>query len=256
MSYTRVPFHCTHAHGTVSHSHARVLCDLVSVQSTDSGFWIQGAPSKNVRVSHGLQIFTTSKTVLAQVTVGDEVSLSGTVAEFRSSGSPNNLFITEIQSPANITVLSSNNTVPPLVLGKRGTRRPPTQALSSLDAGRDGWLSAPNNISLVEVANKTLQPDKYGLDFWASLEGQLVTVTNPTAIDFENNFGEFWVHGDWKVTGENGRGGLTITVGACSLEFGGVFTLWTRRSIDFGGVAQVLMAFRMRTRRSSLLVHR
>ena len=63
------------------------------------------------------------------MSVGDEISLSGTVAEFRSSGSPNNLFITEIGSPANITVLSSNHTVAPLVLGKGVAAR------QSIDAG-------------------------------------------------------------------------------------------------------------------------
>jgi len=51
------------------------------------------------------------------------------------------------------------------------------------------------------------------MDFWASLEGQLVTVKNPTSLEFENDFGEFWVYGDWKVTGRNARGGLTITFG-------------------------------------------
>ncbi|KAI0688927.1 DNase I-like protein [Earliella scabrosa] len=189
------------------------LTGIVTAKSTDSGFWIQGTPSKDARVSHGLQIYTTSTTLLAQVSVGDEISLSGTVAEFRSSGSPNNLFITEIGSPANITVLSSNHTVAPLVLGKGGKRSPPTQRMSALDTGRDGWLGVPNNKSLVEVTNATLRPDQFGLDFWASLEGQLVTIKKPVSLDFENSFGEFWIHGDWKVTGKNGRGGLTITSG-------------------------------------------
>ena len=213
QSFTRVTDH-TRAVRTVS-------------QSTDSGFWIQGTPSKDVRVSHGLQIYTTSTTILAQVSVGDEISLSGTVAEFRSSGSPNNLFITEIGSPANITVLSSNHTVAPLVLGKGGKRSPPTQRMSALDTGRDGWLGVPNNKSLVEVTNATLRPDQFGLDSWASLEGQLVTIKKPVSLDFENSFGEFWVHGDWKVTGKNGRGGLTITSGEC-------LTAWSFRAASNG----------------------
>jgi hypothetical protein len=41
----------------------------------------------------------------------------------------------------------------------------------------------------------------------------LVTVRNPVALDFENQYGEFWVRGDWNVTGLNARGGLTITFG-------------------------------------------
>ena len=31
----------------------------------------------------------------------------------------------------------------------------------------------------------------------------------------KNKFGEFWVYGDWKVTGRNGRGGLTLNFGTC-----------------------------------------
>lgn len=41
----------------------------------------------------------------------------------------------------------------------------------------------------------------------------LVKIPSPTAIDFQTSYSEFWVHGDWKVTGKNGRGGLTITLG-------------------------------------------
>jgi hypothetical protein len=47
----------------------------------------------------------------------------------------------------------------------------------------------PNNSSEVESVNATLQPDKFGIDFFESLEGQLVTVPNPVALDFENSFG-------------------------------------------------------------------
>lgn len=64
------------------------------------------------------------------------------------------------------------------------------------------------------TVNATLVPTQFGLDFWSSLEGQLVKIPSPIAIDFENEFGEFWVRGNWPVTGENGRGGLTITANA------------------------------------------
>ncbi|KAI9058193.1 DNase I-like protein [Trametes sanguinea] len=188
------------------------LTGVVTAKST-TGFWIQGSPSDDPRVSNGLSIFSESKSVLASVSVGDLISLSGTVAEFRSNSDPNNLFVTEIDSPHAITVLSTNNTVAPLVLGPN-SRSPPTQKLSALDKGADSWLSVPNNQSLVEATNATLRPDEFGMDFWSSLEGRLVTVRAPVALDFENDFGEFWVRGgDWQVTGKNGRGGLTITIG-------------------------------------------
>lgn len=148
------------------------------------------------------------------VDVGDFVSLGGRVSEFRSNSNRNNLFISEIDSPTDITVISSNNEIKPVVLGV--DRSPPTQQLTNLDSGPDGYLSIPNNVTLVEVVNAPLQPDLYGLDFWESLEGQLVAIPSPVAIGFPNSFGEFWVHGAWNVTGKNSRGGLSITIGESS----------------------------------------
>ncbi|KAJ7935578.1 DNase I-like protein [Mycena leptocephala] len=176
-----------------------------------SGFYLLGDPVKDSRVSNGLAVFTTSTTILAQVTPGDIVSLIGKVSEFRPAADPDYLLLTELTSPANITVLSSNNTVTPLILGK--DRSPPTQQFSPLDVGRDGWLSVPNNQSRIDVVNGTLHPDAFGIDFWASLLGQIVAVPKPVAINFPNSFGEFWAHGDWPVTGKNSRGGLSLTFG-------------------------------------------
>ncbi|KAJ2935147.1 hypothetical protein H1R20_g1947, partial [Candolleomyces eurysporus] len=184
----------------------------------DNGFWIVGEKSSDVRVSNGLYVFSSSASILGSVTVGDAISLSGRVTEFRSSSNPSYLFLTELTSPTNIVRLSSNNTVTPVVLGR--DRSPPTRYLSALDIGADGFLSVPNNSSRIEQVNGTLQPDRYGLDFWESLEGQLVTIPKPTANGFQNNFGEFWVHGDWPVTGKNRRGGLTLHFGPDSIPDG------------------------------------
>ncbi|CAA7261339.1 unnamed protein product [Cyclocybe aegerita] len=181
---------------------------LVTAKASN-GFYIQGERSEDVRASNGLFVFSSS--ALPLVNVGDFITLNGRVSEFRSATSPNNLFMTEIVSPTDVVVLSSNNTLTPLILGK--DRSPPTRLLNALDVGPDGFLSAPNNSSLISTTNATLEPDKFGMDFWESLEGQLVTIPRPTATGFRNNFGEFWVYGDWKVTGKNSRGGLTINFG-------------------------------------------
>ncbi|KAJ7794158.1 DNase I-like protein [Mycena olivaceomarginata] len=167
-----------------------------------SGFYLLGDPVKDVRVSNGLAVFTTSTSILSQVNAGDIVSLTGTVSEFRPAADPDYLLLTE--------VLSVNNTITPLILGK--DRSPPTEQFSSLDVGRDGWLSVPNNQSRIDTVNGTLQV-KFGLDFWASLVGQIVSIPTPVAINFPNSFGEFWAHGDWPVTGKNSRGGLSLTFG-------------------------------------------
>ncbi|KAF9016882.1 DNase I-like protein [Hymenopellis radicata] len=174
-----------------------------------SGFYLLGAPSADIRASNGIYVFSSS--AVRNVEVGDNISFTGKVSEYRPSSSPNYLYLTEITSPSNITVVSSGNTPAPVVLGV--DRSPPTQYMSALDVGSDGWLSVPNNVSRVTTADGPLQPDLYGMDFWESLDGQLVTIPSPVALNFENSYGEFWVRGNWAVTGLNERGGLTITIG-------------------------------------------
>ena len=164
-------------------------------------------------ISTGIMVFSTSSSVLGSVKVGDLVSLSAKVSEFRSVSRPNDLHLTELTSPTNITVVSSGNRVVPIVLGR--DRSPPTQHLSSLDSGPDGFLSVPANQSLQDTPDRQLQPTSYGLDFWESLEGQVVTIPSPISLGFGNSFSEFWVRGTWGATGVNSRGGLSITFGAC-----------------------------------------
>ena len=147
--------------------------------------------------------------------VGDLVSISGRVAEYRRGS--NDLFLTEIDYISAFTTISTGHAVEPLVLGV--DRIPPNNQLSSFDVGPDGWLSVPSNLTLLESVNPTLRPDEYGLDFWESLEGQLVTVKSPTAANFPDRFGALWVYGDWPVTGKNERGGLTIHFDGEQREF-------------------------------------
>ena len=105
--------------------------------------------------------------------------------------------------------MGSGAVVKPLVIGV-DTAAPPTEKFSGLDEG--DVFGLPNNASLISVANPELQPQSYGLDFWESLTGELVTVRRPTALTKPNQFGDTWVvGGNWKATGRNGRGGLTMT---------------------------------------------
>ena len=166
---------------------------------------------KDERVSNGLFVFSESSGVLNSVAVGDLISLSGVVQDFRSSSDPTFIRDTELDSPTDIKVISTGHTVKPVILGV--DRTPPTLKYSALDVGPDGFLSVPNNQSQIDTVNATLRPREFGVDFWASLEGQLVTVPKPISIAFNNRFGEFWVRGDWPATSVNSRGGLTITIG-------------------------------------------
>jgi len=65
------------------------------------------------------------------------------------------------------------------------------------------------------MPGRLVLPNEYGLDFWESLEGQIVTIPRPISLGFGNSFGEFWVRGNWSATGVNRRGGLSITFGTC-----------------------------------------
>jgi hypothetical protein len=140
------------------------------------------------------------------LTVGDAIVLGGRVTEYRSN--KDYLYLTQIDRPVLSSRLSSGNAIKPLVIGK-DTPSPPTEQYSSLDGG--DVFAFPNNVSLVSVANPIIQPRKYGLDFWESLTGELVTVKKPTALTKPNNFGDTWIAGNWKVTGRNDRNGLTMT---------------------------------------------
>jgi hypothetical protein len=74
-------------------------------------------------------VLSTSSTVLGSVKVGDLVSLNAKVSEFRSASRPNDLHLTELTSPANITVLSSGNPSFQLSLGETEAPQPSTYHL-------------------------------------------------------------------------------------------------------------------------------
>jgi hypothetical protein len=177
---------------------------IITAKGPD-GLWIRSTyPDKDDSTSESIYVF--GRTFGANLTVGDSIVIGGKVQEFRSN--KDYVYLTEISSPRLVQKVSSGNKVTPLVIGK-DTLKPPTEQFSSLDMG--DVFAVPNNQSLISVANPILDPKKYGMDFWESLSGELVTVRKPTAIAKPNNFGDTWVVGDWKVTGENQRGGLTMT---------------------------------------------
>ncbi|CBF82427.1 hypothetical protein AN9156.2 [Aspergillus nidulans FGSC A4] len=168
------------------------------------GFFLRSTnPDSDDATSESIYVYGNSS--VSKVSVGDIITLSGKVSEYRSSD--DYLYLTEITSPSSIVVKSSGNEVTPVVIGK--DRSPPTEEYSSLDTG--DVLAVPNNVSQISVDNPVLQPDKYGMDFWESLSGELVSLTGVTLITKPNQYGDVFVRGDWAVTGLNGHGGLTQT---------------------------------------------
>lgn len=109
-----------------------------------------------------------------------------------------------------MVVVSSGNEVKPLVIGV-DTLQPPTKEFSSLDKG--GIFGVPNAVTTVSESNPELDPTAYGLDFWESLIGELVTLKDVVQVSRPNQYGDVWVRGNWTVTGINGHGGVTMLEG-------------------------------------------
>lgn len=176
-----------------------------------SGIWLQSPANETSSIktgsvpSSGIYVFSTALAKNTSIAAGDVIVLNGRVSEYRSSAAY--LYLTEIVSPTITAILGHGQTVAPVVIGE--TVSPPTQQYSGLDNG--DIFSVPNNQSLISVKNPLLDPESYGLDFWESLSGTLVTIKSPRAVGRPNQYGDTWVVGDWTTTGENGRTGLTIT---------------------------------------------
>ncbi|KAH7072104.1 Endonuclease/exonuclease/phosphatase [Paraphoma chrysanthemicola] len=177
---------------------------IITAKGPDGIFLRSPTPDRDDRTSDSIYVF--GRAFGANLTVGDRIVIGGRVTEFRSN--KDYLYLTEIDRPVLSAKISSGNAVKPLVVGK-DTRDPPTEQYSGLDGG--DVFAVPNNKSLVSVSNPTLEPRKYGLDFWESLTGELVTVKKPVALAKPNSFGDTWIAGNWKLTGENDRDGLTMT---------------------------------------------
>ncbi|KAL9012013.1 MAG: hypothetical protein Q9173_003184 [Seirophora scorigena] len=189
------------------------LTGLVTAKGPN-GLWIRSTqPDDDERTSESVYVF--SRTVGANLAAGDIITLDGNVTEFRSSSAY--LFLTEVTSPRNVRVVSKGNPVEPVVLGARTSAiigekdvSPPTEQYSGLDNG--DVFGVPNNVSRVSQVNPELEPNTYGMDFFESLSGELVTIQGVTALGRQaNRFGDQWVYGNWPVTGQNSRGGLTVT---------------------------------------------
>ncbi|KAL8726438.1 MAG: hypothetical protein Q9166_006716 [cf. Caloplaca sp. 2 TL-2023] len=189
------------------------LTGLVTAKGPN-GLWIRSTePDDDEQTSESVYIF--SRTVGANLTAGDIITLDGSVTEYRTSS--DYLYLTEVTGPRNVQVVSKGNPVEPVVLGATTSAiiggkdvSPPTEQYSRLDNG--DVFGVPNNVSRISQVNPQLEPTNYGMDFWESLSGELVAIQGVTALGRPaNRFGDQWVYGNWTVTGKNSRGGLTVT---------------------------------------------
>jgi len=160
------------------------------------GFWIQDPTGDgNDQTSDAVFVFTGA---VPTVSVGQLVRVEGNVNEFRGSD-PNNLSITEIDSPA-ITVISSGNALPAATVVGSGGRLPPTEVIDN------------DNFTVFD-------PNQDAIDFYETLEGMRVTVPNAQAIG-PTSGAATWIVGDLgaNATGMNSAGGITISAGDINPE--------------------------------------
>ena len=170
---------------------SRVAGIVTAVDS--NGFYFQDPnPDNDIATSEGILVFTGSRPT---VTVGDSITVTGTVSEFTPGGaSTGNLSTTQIGGSLTIAILSSGNPLPAATIIGAGGRVPPNQnidndGLTSFDAITDG------------------------IDFFESLEGMRVTAKNLQAVSATTRFGEIYavVDNGAGATGLSNRGTINIS---------------------------------------------
>ncbi|MGY5047905.1 endonuclease/exonuclease/phosphatase family protein [Streptomyces sp. 900105755] len=142
------------------------------------GFWLQDpTPDDDPATSEGVFVFTSS---IPKVAVGDSVTVTGTVSEYVPGGAATgNQSLTEITRPT-VTTVSTDNAVPaPVVIDKKSVPSAYTPT---------GDTAASNSIN-----GLTLQPKKYALDYYESLEGMNVRVADARVVTATDPYAELWV---------------------------------------------------------------
>ncbi|MET7697810.1 endonuclease/exonuclease/phosphatase family protein [Streptomyces sp. NPDC005485] len=145
---------------------------------SSKGFWLQDPNADdNPATSEGVFVFTSSA---PKVAVGDSVTVTGTVSEYVPGGvSTGNQSLTEITKPT-VTVLSSGNAVP---------------AATVVDAHSVPAAYAPagDTAAAGSINALTLEPTKYALDYYESLEGMNVQVADARVVTATDPYSEVWV---------------------------------------------------------------
>ncbi|WP_031047970.1 endonuclease/exonuclease/phosphatase family protein [Streptomyces sp. NRRL F-5650] len=145
---------------------------------SSKGFWMQDPnPDADPATSEGVFVFTSKA---PEVAAGDAVTVSGTVSEYVPGGtSSGNQSVTEITRPT-VTVVSSGNAVPaPTTVSARSV---PRAYAPQGDAGANGSVNA-----------LPLEPSRYALDYYESLEGMNVRVVDARVVGASDPYTELWV---------------------------------------------------------------
>ncbi|WP_433286887.1 endonuclease/exonuclease/phosphatase family protein [Pseudonocardia sp. CA-142604] len=136
------------------------------------GFWIQDPqPDDDPRTSEGLLVFTGS--VTPTVAVGDAVTVTGTVAEYRPESGYQTT--TELTGPTWTT--------------ESGGHELPGPVMITQNTVPGEYVPQPGG----NIESLPLEPSKYALDFWEAHEGELVSVADVRAVSGTTAFDEVFV---------------------------------------------------------------
>ena len=159
-----------------------------------NGFYMQEAsPDANDATSEGIFVFTSSAPTQ---NVGDSVSVSGTVSEFRPGGASSvSLTVTELVAPLTIIVNSSGNPLPAPTVAGTGGRVPPNGLIED---------DATGNVETSGV----FDPAQDGIDFWETLEFMRVQINDAHVVGPTSDFGS---NREVPVVGDNGANATILT---------------------------------------------
>ncbi|GAA1567989.1 endonuclease/exonuclease/phosphatase family protein [Kribbella sancticallisti] len=172
----------------------KVTTTGVVTAKSANGFWMQDPqPDEDPATSEGLFVFTSAA---PNASVGDAVSVVGTVAEFRpgGSGGTTNLTTTELTNPT-VTVTGTAAVPAPTVVGPGG-RVPPSTVIDDDSEGD------------VETTG-TFEAATDGIDFWESLEGMWLGMNTPNVTGPPTSFRELPVVPDGAGV-RTVRGGIVL----------------------------------------------
>ncbi|MFJ8161542.1 endonuclease/exonuclease/phosphatase family protein [Streptomyces sp. NPDC096136] len=154
------------------------------------GFWIQDPDADdNPATSEGIFVFTSSAPTVA---VGDAVKVSGTVGEYVPGGAASgNQSVTQIAKPT-VTVLSSGNALPEATVINEYSV--PAEYAPAGDPAAGGSING-----------LALEPSRYALDYYESLEGMNVRIGNSRVVGATDPYAELWVTvKGWENTAKRG----------------------------------------------------
>ncbi|MGH8495789.1 MAG: endonuclease/exonuclease/phosphatase family protein [Gammaproteobacteria bacterium] len=158
------------------------------------GFYLQDETGDDdPATSDGIFVYTKKR---PSVGVGDRLKITAEVQEFVPGGArTGNLSVTELAGPVMERLGHVERLPAPIVIGTNGRQLP----ASRID---DDEL-------------KRFEPADDAIDFFETLEGMRVRVSQPVAVSALNEYGEIFVLHDRGrfATGRNARGGITLTAG-------------------------------------------